>query len=249
MRILTIIAAAIILPVQASSLEKSANIEQAIISNAKQSQTVVRSSSDASSDLQIEIDALKAEVNNLEVYQKHLNKLLESQHSELSGLDAQLHEITETRQSVIPLMYKMLAGLQDYIQQDMPIREQARSERMDKLKALMTESGVSDAEKYRRILEAYQIELDYVRKLGSDTGFIEIDGIKREVEQLYLGHISFISRSLDHQTYWYWNQKQRHWLALEPALNTELAKAFSVANKMASPSILMLPLSLQEAGL
>jgi hypothetical protein len=142
----------------------------------------------------------------------------------------------------------MLEGLETYVGQDMPIRKKTRSERIDKLKALMTESGVSDAEKYRRILEAYQIELDYVNKLGTYTSSTVIDGTEREVEQLYLGHISFIARSLDRQTYWYWNQEQRDWVTLAPNTNTELEKAFTMANKLASPSILMLPLSVHEVS-
>ncbi|WED23345.1 DUF3450 domain-containing protein [Vibrio sp. JC009] len=246
MRILTLIITSIVLPVQASTLDKSANIEKAIIFDAKKSQEVVTGSSDASFDLKAEIDILRSEINNLEIYQGHLDKLIESQNQELSGLDLQLEEITDTRQSVIPLMYEMLDGLEAYVEQDMPIRKQTRTERINKLKKLMTESGVSDAEKYRRILEAYQIELDYVTKFGTYTSLVEINGVSREVEQLYLGHISFIARSLDHRTYWYWSQEQQHWVALEAVANTELDKAFSVANKLASPSLLMLPLSALE---
>ncbi|MDA7746790.1 DUF3450 domain-containing protein [Psychromonas sp.] len=231
---------------QASSLKQSAQVEKSIINNAQISQVVVDKSAEEMVQLQKEVDALNAEISNLEVYEGHLAALVESQNTELSGLYLQLNEITETRQSVIPLMYEMLDGLAVHIDNDMPIREQARKLRLNNLTALMTESGVSDAEKYRRILEAYQIELDYVNKLGTYTGLLNIDGAKRQVELLYLGHVSFIARSIDAQHYWVWKQSKNEWVALDEDNNSALNEAYLVANKTTIPSLLMLPLSLQQ---
>jgi hypothetical protein len=104
---------------------------------------------------------------------------------------------------------------------------------------------VSDAEKYRRILEAYQIELDYVNKLGTYTGLLNIDGSKRQVELLYLGHVSFIARSIDGQHYWVWKQSKNAWVSLNEA-NNALNNAYLVANKTTIPALLTLPLSIQQ---
>lgn len=228
----------------ASELSQSAQLEQAIIKQAQQSQKAVSKSADKSIQLQNEIEALQAEVDNLTIYKKHLTGLVESQQNELLTLNSQLEDISDTRQSIIPLMYEMLDGLSVYIEQDMPIRQQARLQRVGKLKQLMTESGVSDAEKFRRILEAYQIELDYVNKLGTYTSTLEMDAAQRQVELLYLGNISFIARSSDKQQYWAWSQKQNDWVALQKDFNEDLDKAYLSAAKQAAPSLLMLPISL-----
>jgi hypothetical protein len=233
-------------PLQASSLTQSAKVENSIISNAQKSQTVVVKSADEMAKLQNEIDALQAEVNNLEVYEGHLAALVKSQSNEISVLHQQFEQITETRQSIIPLMYEMLDGLAVYIKGDMPIREEIRAQRLDNLTTLMTESGVSDAEKYRRILEAYQIELDYVNKLGTYIGRLNINGSERQVELLYLGHVSFIARSIDGQHYWVWLQAKNTWVALNENNNSTLNDAYLVANKTTIPALLMLPLSLQQ---
>ncbi|MDG3084903.1 DUF3450 domain-containing protein [Vibrio hannami] len=243
-------ACAVIVTAQAhsSSLEQSANIERSIIFDAQASQQVVSKSSDIAFELQAEIKALEAELNRLNVYEKHLKEVVENQNQEVKSLDSQLVEIAETRQSIVPLMYEMLDGLSVYISRDMPIRKQARLERVEKLRNLMVQADISDAEKFRRILEAYQIELDYVMKIGTYTGIIEINGMKRQAEQLYVGRLSYLARSTDKQQYWVWSSNSKSWNELDTSFYPELGKAYSVANKLAPPSILQLPLSQAEVS-
>ncbi|UGA57288.1 DUF3450 domain-containing protein [Vibrio sp. VB16] len=234
--------------VNAGSLTESAKVEQAIIKDAGRSQHVVSDSSDHAFDLQSEIDSLKAEVDGLTIYKDHLGNLILSQEQELSSVESQLDDIAETRQSIVPLMYQMLDGLATYIEHDMPIRLDARVDRVTQLRQLMIQADISDAEKFRRILEAYQIELDYVNKLGTYTSAIEIDGVIREAEQLYLGHVSFIARSLDKKEYWVWSDQKKTWSSLNSALISDLDNAFLVANKRVAPTLLLLPLSTQEVN-
>ncbi|WED28963.1 DUF3450 domain-containing protein [Vibrio sp. DW001] len=234
--------------VNAGSLAESAKVEQAIIKDAGRSQHVVNDSSEHAFDLQSEIESLKAEVDGLAIYEDHLGNLILSQDQELTSVESQLDEIAETRQSIVPLMYQMLDGLATYIERDMPIRLDTRVDRVKQLRQLMVQADISDAEKFRRILEAYQIELDYVSKLGTYTNAIEINGVVREVEQLYLGHVSFIARSLDKKEYWVWSAQEKTWHLLNSALISDLDNAFLVANKRVSPRLLLLPLSTQEVS-
>lgn len=231
-----------------AKIEESAKVERAIINSAQKSQNIVSDSSDHAFELRTEIEALKAEINGLEVYENHLNRLIDSQAKELESAESQLNQISSTRQSIVPLMYQMLDTLTAYVAQDMPIRKDTREERIKSLNELMVQADISDAEKFRRILEAYQIEVDYVNKLGTYTSSIEIEGVVRETEQLYLGHISFIARSLDKQHYWVWVAKQKMWVSLDTVLHNELNHAYSVAEKLATPSLLKLPLSVSKVN-
>lgn len=231
----------------AASLDSSSKLEQGIIGDAKTSQKTISTHSDRAFQLQGDIDVLNAEIDNLNVYKQHLMTLIDNQNQELASLEKQQNEIIETRQSIVPLMYRMLDDLDQYIEQDMPIRKQARQQRIVALRALMTDANISDSEKYRRILEAYQIELDYVNKLDVYVSAVEIEGSIREVEQLYLGHLSLVARSLDKQHYWYWSNDHKAWSMVEPSLHAQLASAYRVANKDVTPSLLRLPLSLSQS--
>lgn len=221
-------------------------IEKQNISEQQQSQLRVNKSSDHAFRLQAEIAALEAEAENLTIYRDHLGRLVFSQEQEIASLDQQLAQIDDTKRSVVPLMYRMLDGLEAIIASDKPVRIQARQRRLNKLKTMMAQANISDAEKYRRILEAYQIELDYGTKLGSYKGVIRTDNVEREAEQLYIGRVVLVARSLDRSRFWSWDTERKRWHSLSPEYGSEINKAFAIANKQASPDILTLPVSVKE---
>ncbi|MFA0440198.1 hypothetical protein BCU70_09125 [Vibrio sp. 10N.286.49.C2] len=229
----------------ANDLNTARNVEAQTITQGTQSQKRINTSSDKAFELSSEIAALEQEIANLEVYERHLQSVVDNQQQELTSINTQLVQISDTRQGVVPLMYKMLSGLETHIQQDKPIRIDARLARLEELKSLMPQADVSDAEKYRRILEAYQIEMDYGIKLGSYRSRINVgDGI--EAEQLYLGRLSLVARSLDRNQYWSWDNRQRTWVSTDASLASHIDQAFAIANKQASPSLMTLPVSLAK---
>ena len=231
--------------VSASDLSSAQEIQNKTTNASAQSQARISRSADSTLSLRADIEQLDEEVKNLEVYAKHLTALVEDQHSELSNIDQQISDIEQTRQGVVPLMYKMIDGLKQTVKNDKPIRIEQRNLRIEKLETMMTVANVSDAEKYRRILEAYQIELDYGIKLGVYQGKVTLDDDKTiEANILYLGRISLIARNFNQDKYWAWDQKEKAWTLLDSSLNSELNHAYAVANKEVAPSLLTLPVSL-----
>jgi hypothetical protein len=225
---------------------QSINIDAQTINQSAKSQARINTISDKTFELKSDIAMLEQEVANLEVYQKHLQAVVGNQEQEMASINTQLEQISDTRQGVVPLMYQMLSGLEDHVGQDKPIRITARLARLEELRSLMPQADVSDAEKYRRILEAYQIEMDYGIKLGSYRSLINV-GSEIEAEQLYLGRLSLVARSLDRSQYWSWDSNQNRWIETDAALAPQIDKAFAIANKQATPSLLELPVSLTPA--
>jgi len=107
---------------------------------------VVTLGTDKSQLLQAEIEILKEEVRNLELYQRHLTSMIANQEQEKSSLAKQIQDIQVTRQGIVPLMYDMLDTLKTTINQDMPIKWQQRQERIEKLEQMMVRADVADAE-------------------------------------------------------------------------------------------------------
>lgn len=231
--------------VYASDLGAAQAIQNKTNTASAQSQIRISHSADSTLSLRSDIEQLEEEVKNLDVYRKHLEALVKDQHSELSNIDQQISDIEQTRQGVVPLMYKMIDGLKQTVKNDKPIRIEQRNLRIEKLETMMTVANVSDAEKYRRILEAYQIELDYGIKLGVYQGKVTLDDDKTiEANILYLGRISLIARNFNQDKYWAWDQKEKAWRLLDSSLNSDLNHAYAVANKEVAPSLLTLPVSL-----
>lgn len=232
----------------ASSLDEAKALQNKTNSASAASQQKIDKSSATALALQAEIEQLNEEVKNLTVYRDHLASLVVSQEAELVSLDEQITEIHQTRQGIVPLMYRMLDGLQTLADDDKPIRLAARQERLERLTALMPRADVSDAEKYRRILEAYQIEMDYGSKLGVYQDRITLpDNDMIEADILYLGRVSLIARSLNSTRYWSWDQKTRQWQVLPSQVKGEIDTAYQLAYQQIAPTLLNLPVSLNPA--
>ncbi|WCP65823.1 DUF3450 domain-containing protein [Vibrio tubiashii] len=231
----------------ANSLDSAQSIQSKTNAASASSQKRIDVSAEKTLTLKAEIEQLEEEVKNLKVYRDHLIALVASQDQEVASLDSQIEEIKSTRQGIVPLMYQMIDGLKQIVSQDVPIKSEQRQERIAKLESMMTRADVSDAEKYRRILEAYQIELDYGTKLGLYQGQISVNDESREADVLYLGRISLVARSLNGSKFWSWDQKSNQWLDVDASLKSELDKAFSIAAKQTAPSLITLPVSLKVA--
>ncbi|PMH46122.1 hypothetical protein BCU68_08595 [Vibrio sp. 10N.286.49.B3] len=234
--------------VHASSIDAAQKVANKTNQASAQSQKVIDSSAEKTLRYKAEIEQLQDEVDNLAVYRNHLLALVDNQAQELASIDEQIEEIKRTRQGVVPLMYQMIAGLKQIVENDKPIRLTQREQRVEKLENMMSIANISDAEKYRRILEAYQIEMDYGIKLGIYQGQISLtEATQVKAEIMYLGRISLIARSLAGSKYWSWDVSTQQWQELDNAYSAEFDKAYAVANKQAAPSLIYLPISLPVA--
>lgn len=231
----------------AVGLDAAQSIQSKTNAASASSQKRIDASAEKTLTLKAEIEQLEEEVNNLQVYRQHLTSLVNSQQQEVMSLERQIDEIKSTRQGIVPLMYQMIDGLKQITAEDVPIKLEQRNQRIAKLEKMMVRADVSDAEKYRRILEAYQIELDYGTKLGLYQGQLTIDGESRQADVLYLGRLSLVARSLNGNRFWAWDQNAKQWSEVDPSMKSELDKAFSMAAKQVAPSLITLPVSLQVA--
>ncbi|WP_038179292.1 DUF3450 domain-containing protein [Vibrio rhizosphaerae] len=235
-------------PTLATQIDQAHAIQEKTNQTSARSQKVIDKSASESLELKASIERLREEVNNLQVYRHHLKTLIDSQNQEMTSLSQQIGDIKETRQGIVPLMYHMIDGLKQIIAQDKPIKLAQRKERVEKLTALMGRADVSEAEKYRRILEAYQIEMDYGNKIATYQDDITTpDKVTREVDILYVGRLSLIARSLNHQSFWVWDMQSHQWINGDTALLTQINQAFDLANQRIAPTLLNVPVSLSVA--
>lgn len=229
----------------AADLNSAQAIQNQTNTQSVHSQRNIDQNADASIKLRADIAQLKQEISNLTIYRDHLSAVIASQNQEAGSLDQQISEINTTRQGLVPLMYQMIDGLNTSIRTGKPIQLKRRQQRIEKLRAMMTQADISDAEKYRQIMEAYQIELAYGIKLQTYQAKIILpSGEAIEAEILHLGRVSLIARNPDHSKYWQWSDAKSAWLSADSSTYDDLNQAYLVATKQATPSLLNLPVSL-----
>ena len=111
---------------------------------------------------------------------------------------------------------------------------------MKSLQEMMTRADVTISEKYRRIMEAYQIELENGRTRDSYDGVLTKDGVERTVSFVRLGRISLMYQSLDGAETGYWDAASKQWV-VDNSYAAAVAEARRVAKKDGAPDLLTIP--------
>lgn len=122
-----------------------------------------------------EYQQLGRELDVLTVYNKQLQRLIDSQEKEKNSIREQMLGLEATKREIVPLMLHMVEWLDKFMQVDHPFLPEERRMRVDQIHTLMDRADVSVGEKYRRILEAYQIEMDYGRTIEAYRGELKSD--------------------------------------------------------------------------
>ncbi|MBU2712929.1 DUF3450 domain-containing protein [Zooshikella harenae] len=194
-----------------------------------------------------------AEQQSLSLYNKQLKLLTDSQQQKISELSVQIESIEETQRSILPLMQQMLQGLKQFVAMDIPFLKAERQARLDKLERLLVNSEVSVAEKYRQLLEAFQIEIEYGNTIEtyesqlvaneSQSGPMEKVEDAQWVQFFRLGRLGLYYMTPDGSELGMWNNQQRHWQTLDQQYLSELQHAIRLAHQQQAPQLLSLPVS------
>ncbi len=188
------------------------------------------------------------QAQQLSVYAKQLEQLLGAQQAEKTSLQQQLVEIERTERELTPLMLRMLDSLDKFVTLDLPFLKQERRERVDNLKRLMADPEATSAERYRRLLEAYQIEIDYGRSLGVERAQVGSEGTAREVDVLRVGRASLFYLTLDGEEAGRWDAPAKRWEPLENEWRGSIRKGLRMAREITAPDVLHLPMPVAAGG-
>jgi hypothetical protein len=181
-----------------------------------------------------------ADADSLERYNKQLDAQVKSQETEMASIERQLTEIETTNREVQPLMQQMVDTLDQFVKLDVPFLLEERTARVQSLKDMLARADVTISEKYRRILEAYQIELDYGRSLDAYTGRLGTGADARTVEFVRLGRVSLMYRTLDGVEVGYWDADQKKWVQ-DASYRDDIQQALRVARGQGAKELLTVP--------
>ncbi len=181
-----------------------------------------------------EYKTAQKEIDNYRVYNGQLQAIVDSQMEEMRQLTEDIDKIEATGLRIMPFMQQMIDGLSHFIDSDYPFLPEERQKRIDRLNADMKRADLSIAAKYRQILEAYQIEIDYGNTLEAYQGNLE----GRKVMFLKIGRIGLYYLSLDKQRCAAWDPTRKQWRALTDVdYKRSIDKAIKIAKKQRPPDL------------
>jgi hypothetical protein len=218
-------------------------------SAARTSQIRVAQLDDEATQLLGEYRQVVAEADNLETYIGQLGAQVESQEEEIAAILTQLDEIETTASEVMPLMQRMLETLSQFVELDVPFLLDERRMRVANLNDIMRRADVSVSERYRRIVEAYGVEMEYGRTIESYRDEIDNGEEPRSVDLLRVGRVALLYQTLDGAETGYWNADTNEWV-VDDSYRAAVREGLRIAKQQAAPDLMIVPVrSPKEASL
>jgi septal ring factor EnvC (AmiA/AmiB activator) len=191
--------------------------------------------------------ALK-QIDAITVYNSQMRSLIASQEAEMNSLGNQVDRVEIVGRSVTPLMLRMIAALEQFVKLDVPFLLDERTKRVEELNQTMSRADVSTAEKFRQIMEAYQIENEFGRTIEAYRGTLQVEGKEITVDFLRFGRIALVYQSLDESMAGTWNKQEKKWESLDSSYRSAIRQGMRIARKQAAPDLIRLPLAAATRG-
>lgn len=187
---------------------------------------------------------LQKQIEGLETYNKQLGKQIQNQQELIKKYEASISEVASIERQMSPLVVKMVKSLSDFIELDMPFHMTERRERLSQMDENLVAADINVAEKFRQIIEAYQIENEYGRKVDSYQDIAVIEGVGYEVDVLRVGRIALVSQTKDTTITAAWDNNTKSWQRLDNSVyRNAVREGLKMANKQAPIGMLVLPIS------
>ena len=228
------------------ALEPAVQKATEINESAAKSQQKINSITDQIDNKLQQFKAINKETTGLNVYNGQLQKQINNQMQEMADLNASIDGVSIIERQITPLMMRMITGLEQFVELDVPFLAQERNNRVVELQAMMDRADIAPSEKFRRVMEAYQVEMDYGRTLEAYSGLHTIDGQERDVDFLRVGRTALIYQTRDASLQGTWNKQTRQWEALSSSYRTQVTKGLRMAKKQLAPDLLMLPIAMTD---
>ena len=244
----TIIAVGLVWPAAASSFDEAMGTRVSGNKAGKVSQQRIDKLADETDTLLTSYRNVLNQLDAVRVFNKHMSGLVAEQEAEKASLTEQIDNIELVNRQITPHMLKMIDALERFVDLDVPFLKEERTERVQFLRDAMGKSDVTEAEKYRAIMETYQVENEFGRTIEAYAGTLEIDGAEREVDFLRLGRLALIYRTFDGSAAGVWDQRNRTWVPLDRSYEEAIKGGLRMARKQSAPSLILAPVPAAEAA-
>lgn len=241
----SLLSACLLLPMaalqaQAQVLDASVQAETGINQASAKSQQRVTGLARQTQDLLSEYRAVVRETEALRIYNDNLERVVVDQRDEIQSINRQLVGLEDTNRGVVPLMLEMIETLDRMVEADIPFRIEERRARVQRLRDMMDQAEVTASEKYRRVMEAYQGELEFGRTTEAYSAALPTSG--QTVDFLRVGRTLLIYQTSDGTVTGWFNPATRAYEELPDRYGLEVRNGLAIARNEKAPDLVTLPI-------
>lgn len=226
-----------------SDLNDVINAGDQITQSASESQQRINDVVDKTQSKLAQFKTLNKELDGLSIYNEQMQRQINSQLEEVSQIKDSMQQVAIIERQISPLMARMIDTLDQFVALDIPFLSEEREQRIAGLKSMLDRADIAVSEKFRRVLEAYQVETDYGRTIEAYSGLLTVDGIERDVEFLRIGRVSFVYQSRDGSQMGAWDKTSNNWQEISQSMRTDINKGIRIARKQLAPDLIVVPVN------
>ena len=216
---------------------------------AEQSQKRIDKIVEGAQERLIQYQALQKQIEGLKAYNEQLSTQVASQEDLITRFDNSITQVSLIERQMAPLVTRMADSLEQFVELDLPFHSAERQERVAFIKENLVAADIDVAEKFRQVIEAYQIENEYGRKIDSYQDIVNLNGTDYEVDVLRIGRISMVCQTKDTTLSARWDASDNTWEVLDNVTyRNPIRNGIKMAKKQASINILTLPIGAPEAA-
>lgn len=185
-------------------------------------------------------------VESLKDYNDRMKRTVAAQELGMQKLLRSIEDASLIERQIVPLMLRMISGLEKFVAADIPFKLEERNARIERIKGYLTNANISAAERFRQVLEAYSIEVDYGDAIAVYTDSLQVGSETITANILQVGRSGLYYQTLDGQRSGYWDRKANTWTALDSSHNEGINHAIRMTQGKESKDLMMLPIEAPE---
>ena len=182
----------------------------------------------------------------LKVYNAQKKKQIKRQIARMEEIEETMKYAAVLQRQIPPLSRRMHEGLSKFVELDLPFRTGERTERLKFIQDALDNPTVSPAEKLRQVLEGFNVEAEYGRKIDTYKDTVIIDDQEREVNILRVGRMVLAYQTTDLDETGIWNKETKSWESLPGRYQRPVRDGISMAKKLKTVGMLELPVPAAE---
>jgi hypothetical protein len=231
----------------AQSVDQVLEADKRRLNLAQESQERINNIVEGTRSLEDQYRSVNKEIDGLKVYNRLMRAQVEGQLATLEDIGLSMDQVDIINRQIFPLMERMIDGLSQSISLDIPFLLDERTQRVNDLEEIMERSDVSVAEKFRKVMEAYQIENEFGWTGDFYTQSLTIDGVTRSFNILRIGRIGLYFQSDDASVTGRWDNASREWI-IDNSSRNEIRKGLRMARQLIAPELISIPVPAAEAS-
>lgn len=197
---------------------------------------------DDATNAELEYRALLQQIESQRLYVAQQEVFVQSQQNEIDSLQLQIDSVGNIQRDLIPMLREMVDGLREFIELDLPFQQEDRLAQVEELYDLIDDPEVTAAEKYRVILNRYEIEASY----GRGMRVYSEETIENEQPVTYnflqIGRVALIRENPGNRGYSLLYRDADDWADLSSGYTSEIQRAFRIAREVTTPEVFTVPL-------